>query len=365
MPPRRGTLLTAARLRDAFGTSAFSSASALALGFTSRQLEQAARSGAIVRIRRGLYVVRDDAVERHRGLIRSAIDRLRDRGTEAIVIGRSAAVLWGIGDVTPHDVHVMPAATLAVPSTSTHHAGRGCGIHLRKIDIPPDHVARLPDGLHVTTPLRTGVDLAYDLRKAPGSALAALCLAARRDIEVALRCSDARRLARELDDLELTQHRIVELESIPAAAHLRGSRPLLSLVDRVSAAPENPFEALSWAAFALSSLPRPLCQRWVQGASGRWYRVDFLWPESGLIGEADGAVTYSSATDVLAEKRRQADLEAAGYRFVRWLWEDVVPHPHAVLARVGRALAERAVRAPRDPRRESTGRRREVVDIGR
>lgn len=124
----------------------------------------------------------------------------------------------------------------------------------------------------------------------------------------------------------------------------RGGRRLQSLIVLAHAAPENAFEALSWAAIAQSDLPRPLCQQWAQGASGRWYRVDYLWPEWGLIGEADGAVKYASGADVLAEKRRQADLEAAGYRFVRWIWEDVVPDATPMLRRVGRAIGD--VHAP-------------------
>ena len=38
------------------------------------------------------------------------------------------------------------------------------------------------------------------------------------------------------------------------------------------------------------------------------------------------------------EKRRQSDLEAEGYFFVRWTWEELLRHPAAVLARIALAL---------------------------
>jgi hypothetical protein len=81
---------------------------------------------------------------------------------------------------------------------------------------------------------------------------------------------------------------------------------------------------LSWHDFLEAALPVPTPQAWVQGASGRWYCVDFLWSGARVIGEADGAVKYTAAQDVMAEKARQADLEAAGYRFVRWTWADAM-----------------------------------------
>lgn len=261
MPPRRETRHTAQRLLEAFGPTAFSATAGRAAGLSARQLEQAVRSETIVRLRQGLYAVSDDDAEVHLGVLQATADRLRVRGTEPIVIGRSAARL-------------------------------------------------------------------------------------RRDVERDLGSRDPRRVARALVAGDIVVTKAAVMAQILDEAGHRGGRRLQSLIVLAHAAPENAFEALSWAAIAQSDLPRPLCQQWAQGASGRWYRVDYLWPEWGLIGEADGAVKYASGADVLAEKRRQADLEAAGYRFVRWIWEDVVPDATPMLCRVGRAIKERGGDAP-------------------
>lgn len=77
---------------------------------------------------------------------------------------------------------------------------------------------------------------------------------------------------------------------------------------------------------------------WVSGASGRSWRVDFLFG-GRVIGECDGAVKYAETDSLWKERKRQADLEAAGYIVVRWTWEEIVYHPHAVLARIALARA--------------------------
>lgn len=357
MPPRRESLHTAQRLREAFGTSAFGTTDVVALGLSARQLEQAARSGAIVRIRRGVYIASSDPDHGHIGLLDAESKRLRKQGTPAIAMARSAAAIFGMGYVAPVSDPLAQVATLAIPRASTHHAGCRAGLHLRKIDFPPGHVTEWRGGLLVTTPLRTGVDLAHEFRKSPRHALAVMGLAVRCDIEHRLELTDTRALSRAIQADAGVSVRVEELASIVEESHLRGGRALKAYVRHANPAPENPFEALSWAVFVLEGIELPECQAWVQGASGRWYRVDFLWPAHRLIGEADGAMKYATTADVMAEKRRQADLEAAGYRFVRWIWEDVVPDPQPLIRRVERVLAECS--AATEPR--STGQAAQIA----
>ena len=65
-----------------------------------------------------------------------------------------------------------------------------------------------------------------------------------------------------------------------------------------------------------------------------------MWREHGLIGEADGVAKYgATGAEIRAvlrdERERQADLEAAGWRVVRWVTGD----PSAqMVGRVSRAL---------------------------
>jgi hypothetical protein len=127
-----------------------------------------------------------------------------------------------------------------------------------------------------------------------------------------------------------------------ARAPRRGASHVRAALDFCDPRVESVLEALSWHDFLVAALPVPIPQAWVQGASGRWYCVDFLWSGARVIGEADGAVKYSAPQDVMAEKARQADLEAAGYRFVRWTWADAMGK-RTFLRRVEWAVSPRGV----------------------
>ena len=66
----------------------------------------------------------------------------------------------------------------------------------------------------------------------------------------------------------------------------------------------------------------------------------FIWIEHGVIGEADGVAKYGTSSPEIraalrAERDRQADLEQAGWRVVRWVTGDTGA---TVVARLGRAL---------------------------
>lgn len=100
---------------------------------------------------------------------------------------------------------------------------------------------------------------------------------------------------------------------------------------------ETALESLSWAQFHEWGLALPLPQANLRGASGVLWRVDFLF-EGRVIGECDGAVKFHAGHTAWQEKRRQSDLEAQGYQFVRWTWEEIIREPEAVLARIALAL---------------------------
>jgi hypothetical protein len=102
---------------------------------------------------------------------------------------------------------------------------------------------------------------------------------------------------------------------------------------------ESPFESSSRGRILRSKLPAPELAMPVRGASGKRYYADFLWRQHRLIGEADGWSKYPTGMgtrDALrAERERQRDLEAAGWRFVRW---DPADPPRVMIARIAAAL---------------------------
>ncbi|MEV8212760.1 hypothetical protein [Leifsonia sp. NPDC077715] len=92
---------------------------------------------------------------------------------------------------------------------------------------------------------------------------------------------------------------------------------------------ESPLESVSRVSLALVGAPRPLLQQEVRDLLGFRARLDFVWPELGVVGEADGTVKYlhpataggRTAGDVLAAQReRQRLIEAMGWRVIRWGW---------------------------------------------
>lgn len=130
-----------------------------------------------------------------------------------------------------------------------------------------------------------------------------------------------------------------------------GTRVVRTALDLADPASESPFESWSRGWILGSSLPLPEVNAEVVGASGRRYFGDFVWRSRRLIGEADGLGKYGSTPHEIraamkAERRRQADLEAAGWMFVRWMTGDSGP---SFLWRLGRALDTRRVTPRTDP----------------
>ncbi len=92
---------------------------------------------------------------------------------------------------------------------------------------------------------------------------------------------------------------------------------------------ESPLESVSRVSLALAGAPPPRLQQELGDLLGFRAKLDFVWPELGLVGEADGAVKYlhpatmggRSAREVNARQReRQRLIESMGFRVIRWGW---------------------------------------------
>ena len=68
------------------------------------------------------------------------------------------------------------------------------------------------------------------------------------------------------------------------------------------------------------------------------YEVDFLWPDHHLIVETDGAATHATPQAFEADRRRDAELAARGYRVLRFTWRQIVYEPDSVLRAVAAVL---------------------------
>jgi very-short-patch-repair endonuclease len=115
---------------------------------------------------------------------------------------------------------------------------------------------------------------------------------------------------------------------------------------------ESPLESRSRLKFARFGIPMPQLQVEMGGEHGRFIgRVDFLWPEAGVVGEVDGAVKYTEdqPNSLVEEKRRQELLERTGLIVVRWGASDLRRFGD-VAERLQHALARGRQRPNRDRR---------------
>ena len=98
-------------------------------------------------------------------------------------------------------------------------------------------------------------------------------------------------------------------------------------------------ESLCRVLLHLAGLPAPETQLGIRGPAGWIGRVDFGWPEQRLVVETDGFAFHADRASYRVDRRRGNALVLAGWRVLRFSWEDVVHAPDTVVADVRAALA--------------------------
>ena len=303
---------TIGRLADRqFGV--VSRAQLLARGLSADVIGDAVRAGRLRPLHRGVYAVGHVQLRRE-GTWMAA---LLACGEGSVLSHQSAAALWRIGDggVDPIDLIV---------------AGDGGrkrrGIKTRRQVLAADEIL-VRDGLRVTTPERTLVDLAaaWDGRTL------------RKLVE---RAQDARRF------------NPAAIERVAARRpHHRGTAALLALAtllgpdaDRAASELERLFLKLCRRA----RVPPPLVNELIGGR-----RRDFVWPDVRLVIETDGYAYHSSRRAFRRDRQRDRELTALGWRPARFTFEEVVLEPRLVVAEIGALHGRRPRKAPTRPSRSS------------
>lgn len=236
----------------------------------------------------------------------------------------AAAALWGLPNVGPWPTRLEVWAPEGIELRSRRGVQRRSG--------PPDPHALAIDGHRVTGLARTIVDVARTNRFAVGVAMADRALSPRPTYSTGV----ARfRVARE--NLEAEVIRLADRRGIVRAGQV------VEFADGLS---ESPGESVSRAAMRALGFPAPTLQHPFSDADGFVGRVDFWWPDFGVIGEFDGRGKYlradllgglSIADAVVDEKQRENRLRALGLGVARWEWSDVRSprRVEAILARSG------------------------------
>lgn len=187
-------------------------------------------------------------------------------------------------------------------------------IDIHGAELPPEQTIRWY-GRPLTSAARTAVDLARNQGLQSGVVALDAVLHER---------------AATLDEIETV------LEQQRGWPYSRVARQAVDLCDERS---ESVLETLVRVCLVSHDIPRPTPQAWIETAHGS-YRVDLLWPRQRVIVEVDGLEKYRTGWEsVVAEKRRQEQLERAGYLVIRVTWRELRDDPAGVVRRVRAALA--------------------------
>lgn len=268
-------------------------------GLSERGIEHRLARGRLHPVMRGVYAVGRPELSR-KGEWMAGILCCR---AAAALSHRSAAALWGIGAETEPVVEISLRA-------STGPRRPNLRVHRRSGLRPEEIVVR--EGIPVTSLVRTFMDLALTL---PTGELEAMIAAADK---------------RDLIDPETLRRRLAEQPS------RRGVGPLKEAIDRRTfRLTDSELERRFLRIVARARVPLPLTQQRVNG-----YRVDFFWPDLGLVVETDGLRYHRTPAQQSRDQRRDQTHTAAGLTPLRFSHAQVHREPRQVAA-ILRLTAER------------------------
>lgn len=229
-------------------------------------------------------------------------------GDGAVVSHRAAAALWRLAGFEPGPVE------LTVPRGRARNAP---GLVHRNALLAPDAAAL--DGISVTTPARTLIDVAS--------------MAPRDAVEEAL--DDA--LRRGLVSIPRLRWRLDEL-----GGGRRGVGTMRGLIlDRDPSArlPGSGFERRVLRMLRRCGFPEPALQHEVRRDGRLVAVVDFAYPELRLAIEADGYRWHSGRARWLHDRRRSNKLTLLGWRIIHVTWDDLTDGREAVIDSIRNAMA--------------------------
>lgn len=281
-------------------------------GGADRALRRSAERGDMVRVARGRFLPeRDwhdlDLDTQYKAKIHAWVETTR---AQQVFSHWSAAALWGypVIGAWPNRIHItqdLHSGQRSNRGVARHFAGLGA-----------DDVVEL-DGLFVTSPTRTIVDLARVSGFASG---VAAC-----DYALSVTANPAGSAGQNLH---------VERDALlEAASRLTGQRGvcrLRSVAEFADGRAGSTGESFSRVQIARLHLPAPDLQVEIVDRDGRTWHTDFGWPGAGLLGEFDGMIKYTRdcylngrdvAEVVVEEKLREDAIRlASGCQMARWTW---------------------------------------------
>ncbi len=259
-----------------------------------RRLLRWAKERRLVRLMRGVYVARAAP-----SLVVRAVARAYP---DAIFVGATAAWLNGQSTKAPKRIE---AAHLGRSHRFTH-------FRLIRRAVPAEHWVE-SDGLRRTTPAMTAVDVS----PIQGPGLIDAFMRTARDTAAALR--------------EITS-------SLTATPYRVGNRLRQTVVNRTTTIPWSELERMLHDLFDNAGI-----RGWAANEplviDGERLHPDARFDDERLVVEADGFAFHSDRHSFIQDRRRQNRLLLAGWRVLRFTWDDLTTRPQEVVAEVKAALA--------------------------
>jgi very-short-patch-repair endonuclease len=268
----------------------------LAAGLRPDVIRHRVDNGWLRRVHRGIYLV--GAVDLPLARPMAAVLCM---GKGALLSHLPAAVLWAVRPPPARSMHVTVFARDARGPADVH-------VHRTRALHPRD--ARSRHGIPVTSPARTLLDLATQVPQ--------------KELD---RAVNQARVTKLVSDTSLN-------EQFSRYPHHRGKAALRRALLHEPAFTRSKGERLLLALVRKARLPNPVTNTELHG-----YEVDHLWREQRLIVEVDGWDGHSTRAAFEADRRRDADLQARGYRVIRVTWLQLTEEPEAVIATLSAALA--------------------------
>ena len=253
------------------------------LGYTRADFLRLVREGVIRAVVRDAYLRADlhDCLSHRAAAVALVV------ADGHVVVDRTAAAIHGVSTFSYVELDEPPPIETAAPPG--HRATKRSGADGRSRDLRPGDVAEI-NGLRLTTPLRTALDLGRNLQRR--EAMAALNALAR-------------------------LHGLTKEELRAQVTRFKGHRGVIQLrelVELVEPRIESPRESWTWLAIHDAGLPMPEPQVWIDIDGVPTYRLDFAYPKRRIAVEYDGA-EFHDRTD---EQRRRDAARRAWLRENGW-----------------------------------------------
>lgn len=260
----------------------------VSLGFTPRAIDHRIARDRLRRVRRGVYVVGRPELSLEGQWMAAVLSC----GPGAALSHESAAALWGIrNQERAIEVSITRQSDLRRP-----------GIVIHRRSTPPTGAIVRFRRIPLTQPALTLVDLAARITQ--------------REVEAAV--NEADKL--DLIDPESLRLALPSLEGVPGVAVVRRvlDRKTFTLTD-------SELERRFLAVVRQAGLPAPRTRQWISG-----FRVDFFWPELGLVVETDGLRYHRTPTQQAKDRRRDQAHAAEGLCSLRFTHAQVASEPRHV-----------------------------------